>query len=418
MSVYGFDIVLGLIGLIVFIGLLLRKIRVENVRRTWAVSGIFTVLACYELFVSLDLVLTGVVSGRIALMVLAGWYLIRLDSIVLRRTLAAFVVSMVLSAGLGAAQFFTQDYLLSSKWLGMSPQDPSVLGVSVVEAEGGRWLRAHGTLPHPNALGGFSSIALILFFTLFATQARLSVERNVFLGFCRNVFLAVAPLILLAGAVTAVSRAAILATVAGGVAIAWQARRDVRYKALMPWIRGIAIAGLLIVLLAGPVAFTRLTAQGRLEALSFTKRIAAFDEAFIALRVYGWQGTGLGAATVALRELYPELPIWEIQPVHNIPVLFAVELGFGGLLLLAVLGGFIWFKIPNSKFQILNKFKIQISKFKTSLPLLICWLVLIMLDHYLWTLPAGLYVTGLVGWAGRGIARLNFADENSPRPLL
>jgi hypothetical protein len=80
------------------------------------------------------------------------------------------------------------------------------------------------------------------------------------------------------------------------------------------------------------------------------------------------------------------------------PVLMVVELGLGGLVFIGVLLGILWFKIP-------NKSQIQKPPYHYVLPLSVCWAVLIMLDHYLWTLPAGLYLTGLVVWAGRGLDR-------------
>src|SRR3989344_4952484 len=381
-SVYGFDLVLLLIAVIVLFLLSGSRIksRMTMGRLAWTMGA--AVFVVYELFVSLVPVLTGVVLVRVLLIAVAGAYLLKQDSIVLRRTLSAFVVSMTLSAGFGAAQFFTQSSMISTKWLGLSWQEASTLGASVVEAQGGRWLRAHGTMPHPNALGGVLSVALGIF--------------------CRNIFIVIAPIILLAGIVTAASRAAIIATVAGGMAIAWQARRDIRFRGLIPWMKGMAVAGLLILLLAGPVAFTRLTARGRLEALSFTKRAAAFEEAAETLRHYGVTGTGLGASTAALRTLYPDVSIWDIQPVHNVSALLLVELGVGGVLILMV-GLFMRVKVQSSKFKIQNKSKIQNPNYRNVLPLFICWAVLIMLDHYFWTPPAGLYASGLVWWAGGGL---------------
>lgn len=435
-SVYGFDIVLIVINLFILFVILApyrgtgqvkagiqKEQKKENDFRLFSFSGSQAsrcgmtmrclVLAAwagafiaYQLFISLDPVLTAVVLGRMVLIVLAGWYLMRLDPMVMRRTCAAFVVAMVLSAGFGTAQFFAQDSIVSGKWLGISWQEASVPGTSVVEAAGGRWLRAHGTMPHPNALGGFSAIALVLFFsplvarsshnslpfTLILRQVQDRLLRGRVVAFARNVFIACAPLVLLAGIVTTASRAAIIALVASGIVFVLEARSDVRYRILLPWIKGMAIAGLLIVLLAGPVAFTRFTAHGRLEALSFTKRAAALNEVVVTMREHGVAGTGLGGATVALKALYPQLPIWELQPVHNMPLLLVVELGAGGI---GILGAAWYFIVRNSKF------KIQNSKPKVFAPLMICFFILAMLDHYLWTLPAGLYVSGLLALAWR-----------------
>src|SRR3989338_4915956 len=170
-SIYSFDLVLLLIAVIVLFLLSGSRIksRMTMGRLAWTMGA--AVFVVYELFVSLEPVLTGAALVRVLLIAVAGAYLLKQDSIVLRRTLSAFVVSMALSAGFGAAQFFTQSSLVSTKWLGLSWQEASVAGASVVGAQGGRWLRAHGTMPHPNALGGFSSVALVIFFALIVTSS-------------------------------------------------------------------------------------------------------------------------------------------------------------------------------------------------------------------------------------------------------
>src|SRR3989338_1267451 len=210
-SIYSFDLVLLLIAVIVLFLLSGSRIksRMTMGRLAWTMGA--AVFVVYELFVSLEPVLTGAALVRVLLIAVAGGYLFKQDSIVLPRTLSAFVVSMTPSAGFGAAQFFTQSSMISTKWLGLSWQEASTLGASVVEAQGGRWLRAHGTMPHPNALGGFSSVALVIFFMLMATRdshnsLRLPLTlRGRVVMFAQNMFLAVTPLILLAGIVTAAS---------------------------------------------------------------------------------------------------------------------------------------------------------------------------------------------------------------------
>jgi O-antigen ligase len=72
-----------------------------------------------------------------------------------------FVISLVPHAILAVAQFMTQT-VWASKWLGMAAQFPGNLGVSVVQTATGRFLRAYGGFPHPNILGGWMAVGLVI----------------------------------------------------------------------------------------------------------------------------------------------------------------------------------------------------------------------------------------------------------------
>jgi len=63
----------------------------------------------------------------------------------------AFIAGVGVQALLGIYQFLAQT-AFASKWLGMALHLPGTLGTSVVETASERWLRAYGSLPHPNIL--------------------------------------------------------------------------------------------------------------------------------------------------------------------------------------------------------------------------------------------------------------------------
>ena len=48
-------------------------------------------------------------------------------------------------------------------------------------------------------------------------------------------------------------------------------------------------------------------------------------------------GVGIGNYTFALRAKYPEIKVWELQPVHNTYLLILAELGVVGFLFLLLL---------------------------------------------------------------------------------
>ena len=362
--------------------------RVVATGRDLSLLAVATLFIMFEILAALDPMLTSVVLLRIGLLGMAVWYLFHTEPLLVRRTLAAFVVAMVISSGLGVAQFIAQDDLVSSKWLGLAPQEASTLGVSVVEAAGGRWLRAHGTMPHPNVLGGFAALAFILFLVVHAAASNVYAPTSRFIEWCRSVFIVAAPFILIAGVITSVSRAAMIALAVSAAVFFWQRIRQ--YAAVFNARSFLMVAvGIIIVLLfALPVLSVRLRGQGRLESLSFTKRAAAFTQALAAAGDHWAAGTGLGGITVAMRARFPTLPIWDIQPVHNIPVLLVVELGAVGILIIGI--GILLFLIN-------SEFKVQSSKLLWWNPVIGCLFVLAMLDHYFWTLAAGLYLMGITG---------------------
>ena len=84
----------------------------------------------------------------------------------LNRAGIAFSASAVLQSIIGILQFTFQK-TISSKWLGMALQEASVSGTSVVETTTNRFLRAYGSLPHPNILAGFLVIGFIILLGLY-----------------------------------------------------------------------------------------------------------------------------------------------------------------------------------------------------------------------------------------------------------
>ncbi len=114
-----------------------------------------------------------------------------------------FVLSLVPHALLAIWQFATQT-VIGSSWLGMSPQNPADLGVSVVQTSVGRFLRAYGGFPHPNILGGWMATGLLIALWLNITPLKLRGGKGViwlieglftlalFYSFSRSAWLAVA----------------------------------------------------------------------------------------------------------------------------------------------------------------------------------------------------------------------------------
>lgn len=82
------------------------------------------------------------------------------------------------------------------------------------------------------------------------------------------------------------------------------------------------------------------------------------------------------------------IPDWLFQPVHNIYLLIAVEIGLAGLLFFLLFIGKILFKGIQTEFKKKSKGNLCF------LFLFFCFLLLGLLDHYFWTIHQG----GIIFW--------------------
>ena len=331
----------------------------------------------------------------------------------------AFVLSATIQAFLGIYQLLTQT-TFASKWLGMALHDPATLGTIVVEASGERWLRAYGSLPHPNMLGAFLAIGIflaiilyqkslasrekiilvsifsILTFGLFATFSKSAILSAVIilliflissfileagkkdkceLGKNKNLFFDLVEKIKFCFRYFEKgSRQA--RTISNPTA---QGQKIVLLKFTFLFI---FIAIIFSIIFWEPVS-TRITGSGRLEAKSTNERLDYFGESWHLIKKHSFFGVGLGSYTLALHnEINPNLNAWEYQPVHNIYLLVLAELGaFGMFLFLLVLIDFFSSLQKNNNWY--NLFDLKNTVF---------FLVLIVgfFDHYLWTLYFGI----------------------------
>jgi len=83
-----------------------------------------------------------------------------------RESTIYFIAGAAVQSLLGIWQFLTQT-TFAYKWLGLASHPVFEAGTSIISNTDGRWLRAYGAFPHPNILGGYLVISLILTTLLF-----------------------------------------------------------------------------------------------------------------------------------------------------------------------------------------------------------------------------------------------------------
>ena len=94
------------------------------------------------------------------------YVLTNIDNLVkLLYTIGAFLSGTILQAIVGIAQYFSQQSC-GLKWFGEPDLSPFIQNVAKIVVDGVRTLRAYGTLPHANVLGGYVVVGVLLLITL------------------------------------------------------------------------------------------------------------------------------------------------------------------------------------------------------------------------------------------------------------
>lgn len=312
-----------------------------------------------------------------------------------RAVAVGFCVALVLQIGIGSAEFLTQttDFLapLAMDWPGSL--NPSMRGVSVVElADGVRWLRVYGTLPHPNVLGGCTLLFLSGPAALYLTDQKHRPWALV---------------LLVGGAALLVltfSRSVWLGLGVAGLVIALR-YRQFPLKRLAA--TGLAtLTGLLVT--AVPLQRLILTRAGAdsvgTETFSNAGRVWLMEQAFRLIRDHPITGVGVGIFIVesALRTPYG----YFVEPVHNVPLLIVAELGLPGALIGVGLGVLILLRVWRAT-------QPRAILFSAMLLGLLC---ISFFDHYLWTLAPGRMLLGLaLGlWAAQTKPKQETEDATHP----
>jgi len=238
---------------------------------------------------------------------------------------AAFVAGAALQSVLGSWQFFVQS-APASKWLGMAAHQAAVPGVFVVETAAGRWLRAYGTCSHPNVFAIYVTLGILACVGLLAAAGKRG----------REPLLALLPL-LAAGFFFAFSKSAVVALAVGLIGYLFLTARPHLTRispAVVISVLVLASAFLALGWVYREPALTRVTGQGRLEAVSWNERQALAADALKLFSGHAVFGVGAGQMPFAVRrELADGRNSWQYQDVHDLPLIILVETGLLGLAL-------------------------------------------------------------------------------------
>ncbi len=267
---------------------------------------------------------------------------------------------------------------LDMKWPGML--DATVRGVSVVQLQNGlRILRAYGTLPHPNILGGFTLICLLGPCALFLENRKPNYAALV---------LFVLGIILIG---LTFSRSAWLGLVAF-LGLLFLKAGYLKRKRLSLLLAASALTILLTLVPLKEFLLARVSNPTiQTEQISSVGRSWLARQAMEMIHKHPVAGVGIGSFILELAAHAVDGAV--IEPVHSLFLLIGAELGIVGLL--AVIG-------------LVGTIALQIIKARSPQAILASGMlaglgVISIFDHYLWSIAPGRLMLGLaLGlWAGQ-----------------
>ena len=277
-----------------------------------------------------------------------------------------------------AIQQFLDQKIIANKWLGMAAQAPQTLGVPVVEADGTRWLRAFGTLPHPNILAGFLIVSLILIIGSYTLTQHKRWKKILPLFFILNSI----------ALFTTLSRAAILTFVILIILLPFLARKQAMLaKSATKFALIFLCVTVLFTVMYPSLIFSRASGNSYVENVSNTTRVEQYREFGAVIKQNWLTGVGLGNYPAAIETLKPNLAAWTYQPIHNTYLLIFAELGLLGLGAIILLIIFIALQ--------LRRVNISVQRI-TAITCLTGITLLALFDHYLWSFYFGLMLTAII----------------------
>lgn len=273
-----------------------------------------------------------------------------------RKSLLVITFSLIWQSFLVMFQFILQRSL-GFWFLGERTFNSSTIAIAHGQLGTLTFLRPYGTFPHPNVVGAFFTISLLIllpFINLLPQTSSLRIKNRTYTTSLKFLILFCG----LAGILLSFSKGAIASLIIGYFFI----RED-----LKSFIAKVLIFGLLLFF------FLKILPQSQIPSIAERLMLsqAAFD---IVLKnpLFG-VGSHNFIPQLATLDLTSLSQVRLLQPVHNVFLLILAENGIIGLLLFTLLL-FIVLKQATSKFKI---------------ALFISILIFALVDHFLWTLEQG-----------------------------
>ncbi len=272
------------------------------------------------------------------------------------------ILSVIFFSLIGIAQFLFQRTLGGVfYYLGERSFTSNTPGIALVELFGRNYLRVYSTFSHPNSLGGYFAVSLLL---ISGFTKKSKVKNMAILFSCLAVILSF-------------SLGAYLGLLLVGIIYLFQKRISKRELYLI-------IGGILLLSLSLPYLSRVFLMERFINNLTLMRRLALAEISQKIIFQNPILGVGLNNFIIKLSQqsLYPQVSWW-LQPVHNIYLLVLSETGLVGLFLFL----FMIISAVNHSLMIFNR--------KLIIPILFI-LITGVADHYWLTLQQNLLLFTLV----------------------
>ncbi|MDP3901472.1 MAG: O-antigen ligase family protein [bacterium] len=330
----------------------------------------------------------------LVLMALAIVQWLRSGSIRLSHILIILAGSAAFQSLLGFWQFLKQASI-GLGFLGESVLGPTIGGSAKIIVNGAPILRAYGTFPHPNVLAAFLLLGLFsLYYLWFGYNTN---GTNVMRASLVRFFLVGGFFVVILGLILTFSRSAwvigLFSTMA--FSIYWLVLKVSRRPAMFLVLALLTISSLLLVIFNSYI-FPRAHISASEPAVVYRLE---YNKLGMDLIKNNLLGVGIGNQVLySVREgVYQKFgmdQVWQWQPIHNIYLLIASEVGIVGFLFFMVFIGYLIFDLRRLSFN---------PSHPTMLIMLMALLIFGLVDHFLWTLQPGKLMLWLV--VGMAIAR-------------
>lgn len=242
------------------------------------------------------------------------FFILLIEKFDIKKIAGALLLSGAIQALIASQQFFSQK-IVSQKWLGLVARTPDQLGGLVIEADGGRWLRASGTFNDPNLLSGFLALTLIAgcYFYTHTTYKKITLALIALTTY---------------GLFFTFSRGSLIALTIG--LLIWLLGQATAWRKSIPPIATIVLTLAALTIIFSPLVFSRANPTGRLEHKSIQERSTQNVTALNIFKQHPILGVGYNNYTYVLMQQQPGLPAYRYQEVENIFLLLLAELGLIG----------------------------------------------------------------------------------------
>lgn len=376
-----------------------RKVaRDEPVHFALLIGGIALLSALFAASVPLGLFGWAKIAEMLALFV----YIYRnIGRFSLRLTYVSIFVGGVLQAIIGAAQFYLQSSL-QLHFLAESPLSPFNSADAVLNTPALKLLRPYGTLPHPNILAMLLIVAFFAGIGIYMKSHTFIARVGIILGMALELFVLLITL----------SRAEIVGFALGvGILLIFVYKEKASfmwkrfYEAAVPILFFAAIIGFA---LAGIMAHR---AGGLAYDNSANLRASYNTWATQIIEQKSFLGVGPRNFTHYVQTtIDPGLSAGNYQPVHNVYLLAAAELGLFGLIAFLML---LFTSVVNAakalEMKINTPEKMDLALFFI---LFVIFLFTMFFDHYVWTMQQGMLMFWITFGILMGLAKYGLAPSN------